>query len=110
MKIIRKEWPRVRQYEKAGNVYFAVDLRRRHYQGQKWKNFTSRDKALSYASDIGKKVAKSGIDSIRAIEEGDRVKAWTEQCAVFDKTVEQAIATALTVWEKDRKVMESLRI
>jgi len=107
MKTIRKEWPRVRQYTKAGNNYFSVDLRRRHYQGQKWKNFTSRDKALEFASDLGKKVAKSGLDSIRAVEEGDRVKAWAEQCIRYGKTVEQAIETALSVWHKEQKVMES---
>jgi len=107
MKTIRKEWPRVRQYVKAGNTYFSVDLRRRHYQGQKWKNFTSRDKALEFASDLGKKVAKSGVDSIRAVEEGDRVKAWAEQCVLYGKTVEQAIETALSVWQKEQKVMES---
>jgi len=107
MKTIRKEWPRVRQYVKAGNTYFSVDLRRKHYQGKKWKNFTSRDKALEFASDIGKKVAKSGVDSIRAVEEGDRVKAWAEQCIRYGKTIEQAMETALVVWEKERKVMES---
>ncbi len=107
MKTIRKDWPRVRQYVKAGSTYFHVDLRRKHYQGQKWKNFTSRDKALEFASDIGNKVAKSGVDSIRAVKEGDRVKAWGEQCAIFGKTVEQAIETALAVWQKDQKVKES---
>jgi integrase/recombinase XerD len=107
VKTIRKEWPRVRQYVKAGNTYFSVDLRRKHYQGKKWKNFTSRDKALEFASDIGKKVATSGVDSIRAVEEGDRVKAWAEQCIRYGKTVEQAIETALVVWAKQRKVMES---
>jgi hypothetical protein len=76
MKTLRKEWPRVRQYTKAGNIYFSVDLRKKHYQGQKWKNFTSRDKALEFASDLAKKVAKSGIDSIQAVQEGGRVKAW----------------------------------
>jgi hypothetical protein len=81
-------------------------LRRKHYQGQEFKNFTSRDKALEYAADIGKKVAKSGVDSIRAVEEGDRVKAWGEQCALYGKTVEQAIETALA-WGKEREVMES---
>lgn len=107
MKTIRKEWPRVRQYTKAGSVYFSVDLRRKHYQGQKWKNFTSRDKALEFASDMGKKVAKCGIDSIQAVQEGDRVKAWAEQCAVYGRTVEQAIETALLVWERERKKAES---
>lgn len=107
MKTIRKDWPKVRQYVKAGNTYFSVDLRRKHYQGQKWKNFNSRDKALEFAAEIGKKVAKSGIDSIRAVQEGDRVRAWSEQCALYGKTVEQAIETALAVWEKQRKVKES---
>jgi hypothetical protein len=65
MKTIRKEWPRVRQYVKAGNTYFSVDLRRKHYQGQKWKNFTSRDKALEFASHIGKKVATSGVEPLK---------------------------------------------
>jgi hypothetical protein len=107
MKTIRKDWPRVRQYVKAGNTYFQVDLRRKHYQGPKWKNFTSRDKALEYASEIGKKVAKSGIYSIQASQGDDRLKAWGEQCAVYSKTVEQAIETAVAVWEKNRKVGES---
>lgn len=107
MKTIRKDWPRVRQYEKSGNIYYSVDLRKRHYQGQKWKNFTSRDEALDWASDIAKKVAKSGVDSIKAVQEGDKVKAWGEQCAVYGKTVEQAIETALSVWQKEQKVMES---
>ena len=57
MKTIRKEWPRVRQYVKAGNSNFHLDLRRKHYQGQKWKNFNRRDKALDYASKIGSKSA-----------------------------------------------------
>src|ERR1035437_672885 len=103
MKTIRKDWPRVRQYVKAGSTYFHVDLRLKHYQGQKFKNFTSRDKALEFASEIGKKVAMSGVDSIRAVQEGDRVKAWGEQCALYGKTVEQAIETALAVWGRERK-------
>jgi integrase len=107
MKTIRKDWPIVRQYVKAGSTYFHVDMRRKHYQGQKFKNFTSRDKALEFASEIGKKVAMSGVDSIRAVQEGDRVKAWGEQCALYGKTVEQAIETALAVWGRERKVMES---
>ncbi len=107
MKTIRKDWPKVSQYVKAGNTYFSVDLRRRHYRGQKWKNFTSRDEALKFAADLGKKVAKSGIDSIQAVHEGDRVKAWGEQCALYGKTVEQAIDTALKLWEQERKIKES---
>ena len=87
---LRKDWPRVRQQVKAGNTYFSVDLRRKHYHGPKWKNFTSRDKSLEYASEIGKKVAKPGIYSIQTSQGDDRLKAWGEQCAVYGKTVEQA--------------------
>ena len=108
MKTIRKDWPRVRRHVKAGKyAYYVVDLRRKHYQGPKWKNFTSRDEALEYASEIGKKVAKSGIYSIHATQGDDRLKAWGEQCAVYGKTVEQAIETAVSVWEQHRKVKES---
>jgi integrase/recombinase XerD len=108
MKTIRKDWPRVRRHVKAGKyAYYVVDLRRKHYQGPKWKNFTSRDEALEFASEIGKKVAKSGIYSIQTTQGDDRLKAWGEQCAVYGKTVEQAIETAVSVWERHRRVKES---
>ena len=99
MKTIRKDWPKVRQYVKGGHRYFQVDLRRKHYKGQKWKNFTGRDEALDYAAEVGAKVAKSEIYSLESSQGDDRLKAWGEQCAIYGKTVEQAIETAVAVWK-----------
>lgn len=107
MKTIRKDWPKVRQYVKGGNIYFQVDLRRKHYRGQKWKNFTSRDEAVKYAAGIGDKIAKQGLNSLTVVTEDARIKAWAEQCASYGKTIEDAITVALGVFEKQRKVKES---
>jgi integrase len=107
MKTIRKDYPRVRQYVKSGNTYFQVDLRRKHYQGPKWKNFTDRQAALKYASDVAEKVSKDGLTSISAVGTDPRISAWTEQFAIYDKTLEDAISVALAVFEKERKVKES---
>jgi hypothetical protein len=107
MKTIRKDWPRVRQYVKAGNTYYQVDLRRKHYQGPRWKNFTDRSAALKYAGDIGEKVAKDGLSSISVVGSDPRVQAWSEQFAIYGKTIEQAVDVALAVFEKERKVKES---
>ena len=107
MKTIRREYPRVRQYVKSGNTYFSVDLRRKHYQGPKWKNFTDRQPALTYAASIGDKVAKEGLNSISVIGADPRVAAWTEQFAIYGKTLEEAVETALVVFEKERQTKES---
>jgi len=110
MKTIRIDWPKVRQYVKTGNTYFQVDLRRKHYQGPRWKNFTDRQKALKYASEIAEKVAKQGLSNISVVGKDPRIAAWSEQLAMYDKTIEQAIEAALTTFEKERQVKESPHI
>lgn len=107
MKLIRSQYPRVRVTPKKGNNYFAVDLRRKHYQGPKFKWFKDREEALKYASEIGDKVAHNGIDSISIVGVDPRIRAWSEQFAVYNKTIEEAIDTALAVFEKERQVKES---
>jgi len=105
MTTIRRQYPRVRQYIKSGKNYFSVDLRRKHYQGQKFKNFNNREAAMNYATAIGEKVAKSGLDSLIGVD--PRIKAWQEQFAIYGKTPEDGINTALAVYESERKVKES---
>lgn len=107
MKTIRKTYPRVREYSKRGKVYWMVDLRRKHYVGPKWKNFTDKTTAMDYASAIGDKVSQSGLNSISQIGADPRISAWTEQFAVFGKTVEEAIQVALDVFTKQRIVKDS---
>ena len=84
-----------------------MDLRRKHYQGPKWKNFTDRQAALKYAAETGEKVAKDGVSSISVIGSDPRIQAWSEQFAIYGKTLEEAVDAALAVFERDRKVKES---
>jgi len=107
MKTIRKEYPKVRQYVKNGHTRYIVDLRRKNYVGPKLKWMSNREAALKYAGAIGEKVAKSGIDSVSQIGVDPRIKAWTEQFAIYNKTLEDGINAALAVFEQERKVKES---
>ena len=107
MKLLRKDYPRVRQYVKAGNTYFQVDLRRKHYVGPKFKGFNNRERALRFAAEMAAKVAKSGVDSISVVGVDPKVKAWREQFALYGKTLEQAVEVALGVFQKEQAVRES---
>lgn len=105
MKTIRKDWPKVRQYVKSGNTYFSVDLRRKHYTGSKFKNFTDKDRALGYAAEVGDQVAQKGLISLTT--DDPRIKVWSAQCAVFGKTLDQAFEIALGVFQREQTVKES---
>ena len=107
MKIVRKDYPKIRAVEKSGNTYFVVDLRRKHYQGPKFKWFKEKSAALTYAADVAEKVNKNGVESISKIGEDPRIKSWTEQFAIYNKTLEEGITAALTVFEKERQVKDS---
>jgi integrase len=107
MKTMRKEYPRVRQYVKHGNTYYQVDLRRKHYQGPGFKNFTDREAALKFASEIASKVSLNGLSAISVVGVDPQVIAWREQFAIYNKTLEEAIQVALDVFEKEREVKES---
>jgi integrase len=85
----------------------VVDLRRKHYHGQKFKGFSSRDKALEFAQKIGEKVAVSGLDAIKQITDDPRILAWEKQCAVYGKNLEDAMQVALAQFAKEFAVKES---
>jgi len=106
MKTIRKDYPRVRQYVKRGNTYYQVDLRDKHHKGQKFKNFNDRTLALKFAADIGFTANKQGINALATIKD-ERVEAWTQQCAAYGKTPEDAIALAVNFWLSEKAKKES---
>lgn len=110
MKLLRKDYPRVRQYTKSGNTYYHVDLRRKHYVGQKFRNFNDRDAALRFAAEIATKVAKHGLTSVSQVGVDPQMKAWSEQCAVYGRTLEEAVEVALGVFRKEREIQESPHI
>jgi site-specific recombinase XerD len=84
-----------------------VDLRRKHYVGPKFKNFTDRTTALDYASEIGEKAAKSGLTSISVHTSDPKLVAFTEQAALYNKTLDEVFALGLAECERDRKVKDS---
>ena len=106
MKTLRKDYPKVRQYVKHGNTYYQVDLRGKHHAGQKFKNFNDRTAAMKFAADIGDAVSKNGISALATVKD-ERVAAWTEQCGMFGRTPEDAIALAVNFWFNEKAKMES---
>jgi hypothetical protein len=106
-KTLRKAWPKVRPYVKHGKLYYVVDLRRKHYKGPQLKWFSDREIALKHAADMADKVSKSGIESIADADDAAKLKAWGEQCAVYGKTLEQAMDAALELFAKEKSVKDS---
>jgi hypothetical protein len=93
-KLIRKEFPKVRQYQKRGYTYYAVDLRRAFWKGQPFKNFSNRTDALKYANELGESVQTNGVASVAknlANFEDERLTRWNEQLGAHGKSVEDAV-------------------
>src|SRR5689334_6706337 len=109
MKVIRKDWPKVRVRIKHGLTYYELDLRRKGYVGPKWRSFTDPKKAKEEAARIAAQVNEGGLNSISIVDVAvaKRITAWTEQCAVYGHTVDEAISVALGTWEKERQTKES---
>jgi len=106
MKTIRKDYPKVRSYVKHGKTYYQVDLRSKHHAGQKFKNYTDRTEALRFASDLGDVAVKHGTSALATIKD-PRVATWTQQCAVYGKTPEDAISLAVNFWLQEKAKQES---
>lgn len=109
MKPIRKEYPPIRVYVKHGQTYYRVDLRRKHHVGPATKQFTDKAQALEYARGIAEQVAKSGLNSIAKVGTDARVAVWSEQLAIYGKTVEDAMQVALKHFAAEKSKMEIIR-
>lgn len=109
-KLIRKEFPKIRQYQKRGYTYYAVDLRRKFWKGPPWKNFANRDAALKYANELAQSVQANGIHSVSknlANLSDEKLTRWNEQLGTFGMTVEDAVAFFLDHLEKEKRRKES---
>lgn len=102
-KTLRREWPQVRQFSRGKHIYTAVDLRRAGYNGQKWKNFKTATEALEYARRVAEKVKATGVNSINKLNADPRIANWEQQLAIYGKTIEQAINSALTLYAQQQK-------
>src|SRR5438105_3016840 len=97
MKLIRTEWPRVRQFTYKGNTYFQVDLRKAGYTGPSRKGFSEREKALAFARGVAAKVTKGGMDSITAFSSDPQMVRWATQAAMAGKTLEEVFTMGLNL-------------
>ncbi len=90
-------------------MYFVVDLRRKHYIGPsfKWYKKSDREACFKFAREVGEKVNKRGVSSISVLGVDPRVVAWTEQFAIYNKTLEEGINRGLAEFEKERVVKSS---
>lgn len=107
MKIHRKTYPRIYEYLSKGYTYFRVDLRRKNYVGNPFKQFTKLDDAKTYANGVAETVNDNGIKSISTNGIDPRMVKFEEQCAMYGKTIEQALDAAFKLFAADRIVKES---
>jgi integrase len=106
MKLLRTSYPKVRLYVKSRNKYCQVDLRRKGYVGKHFKNFTTQQAALDFAAKIGDAVAENGITALAKVKD-PQMAALEQQCAIYGKTVQDAVSVALGHWATELKKLES---
>jgi hypothetical protein len=73
MKLIRKDYPKVREYVKQGNRYFSVDLRRKHYVGPQAKGFNNREAALKSFEGVEESLSIDKIVTSSTVHYGGEV-------------------------------------
>ena len=106
MKLIRVEWPKVRERAVKGKNYYTVDLRRAGNNGAQSKTFSTKELAIEFARGIASKINKSGFDSLN-VNQDPRMKQWQEQSALLDMTVDEVFAFAISTLQAQRKAKNS---
>jgi integrase len=101
---IRKGFPKVYRYQKAGNDYFLVDGRSATWGLRIRKNFNNREDAVKFAQEIegqildnGKSVANNHIYQDKDIERLDT------KLKLFGKTLPQAVDFYIQHLEQEAK-------
>ena len=94
MKVIRKEYPRVRETMKSGRKYYEVDCRKTGWVGKPRITFSSRDDALNKAKEIGKLFQSEGIDGLNGKSkslDNRRFEVLENQLSIYGKSLEDAV-------------------
>ncbi|NBO22821.1 hypothetical protein EBU94_05715 [bacterium] len=95
MKVLRKDYPRVRETMKSGRKYYEVDCRKSGWVGKPRITFSSRDDALNKAKEIGKLFQTEGVDGLNGKTKSldtKRFDVLENQLSVHGKTLEDAVA------------------
>lgn len=95
MRVLRKEYPRVRETMKSGIRYFEVDCRKKGWKGKARYTFSSRDDAMDKAKEIGLLFQNEGIEGLNGNTkslDNRRFGVLEAQLSVYGKTVEDAVS------------------
>lgn len=64
-KLLRKEFPKVRQFKKNSRYYYEVDCRFKDGNDQRRFTFRKQIDAFNKANEMGKSVAEQGLSTTR---------------------------------------------
>ena len=94
MKVLRKEYPRVRETKKSGNRYYEVDCRKVGWVGKPRFTFSNRDDALKKAKEIGELFQRDGISGLLEssnLLDNRRLLVLETQLSIYGKSLEDAV-------------------
>ena len=94
MKVLRKEYPRVRETKKSGYKYYEVDCRKVGWVGKPRITFSSRDDALNKAKEIGKLFQSEGVDGLNGNSkslDNRKFQVLESQLFLYGKSLEDAV-------------------
>ena len=93
MKVLRKEYPRVRETKKSGNRYYEVDCRKVGWVGKPRFTFSNRDDALKKAKEIGELFQRDGVSGLLEssnLLDNRRLLVLETQLSIYGKSLEDA--------------------
>ena len=94
MKVLRKEYPRVRETKKSGNRYYEVDCRKVGWTGKPKFTFSKRDDALKKAKEIGELFQRDGVSGLLEnsnLLDNRRLLVLEAQLSIYGKSLEDAV-------------------
>ena len=94
MKVLRKEYPRVRETKKSGIRYYEVDCRKVGWTGKPRITFSNRDDALKKAKEIGELFQRDGVSGLLEssnLLDNRRLLVLESQLSLHGKSLEDAV-------------------
>jgi integrase len=113
MKVLRKDWPKVREQhkrKKGGGHYvtYQIDCRRKGYPGRPFKGAKTRDEALDYARSLAEQWQRKGSEGfIKDPFEHPKIQAWRDKAAFYNKTIDEIFQVGIDHFEKLRQRRQS---
>jgi integrase len=101
---IRKSFPKVYRYQKAGNDYFLVDGRSKTWNLNIRKNFNFKEDALNYANEIEGQILENGkAVSNNEVYHDKEIERLVAKLRPFGKTLPQAVDSYIQSLQEEMK-------